>query len=156
MQEKAKKEDLRKILGDLIDNSGAMTALLVTKQGSIVSDAGDKTYLNITAMAALIAGMFSATREVARLVGETEFSILLQQGKQRHIHISLITDEIMMVIVFEDYNRIGQVRHEARKTSELLMAALAPGNADKGAADELSVPEFKEYALNLIDRIFQG
>ncbi len=150
------KDDVKQILASLIDASGAMTALLVTKQGSIVSDAGDKSYLNITAMAALIAGMFSATREVARLVGETEFSILLQQGKKRHIHISLITDEIMMVIVFEDYNRIGQVRHEARKASERLGASLAPGRAELMSAKDISMPEFKEYALNLIDRIFQG
>jgi len=155
MTEKVKSET-REILSKLVNNSGAMTAILITKQGSIVADAGETSYLNITAMAALVAGMFSATREVARMVGENEFSILLQQGKQRHIHISLITDEIMMVIVFEDYNRIGQVRHEARKCGELLTASLAPSQEDVSSAKDVSEPQFKEYALNLIDRIFQG
>ena len=155
MTEKVKSET-REILSKLVNNSGAMTAILITKQGSIVADAGETSYLNITAMAALVAGMFSATREVARMVGENEFSILLQQGKQRHIHISLITDEIMMVIVFEDYNRIGQVRHEARKCGGLLMTSLAPSQEDVSSAKDVSEPQFKEYALNLIDRIFQG
>ncbi len=155
MTEKVKSET-REILSKLVNNSGAMTAILITKQGSIVADAGETSYLNITAMAALVAGMFSATREVARMVGENEFSILLQQGKQRHIHISLITDEIMMVIVFEDYNRIGQVRHEARKCGEVLTASLAPSKEDVNSAKDVSEPQFKEYALNLIDRIFQG
>ena len=60
----------------------------------------------------------------------------------------------MMVIIFEDYNRIGLVRYEARKAAEALGEALKqeekPGNAD-----EISAPEFKEYALNLIDKIFE-
>lgn len=117
-----------------------------------MAEAGDTSYLNTTAMAALVAGMFSATREVARMVGEQQFSILLQQGESRHIHISLVTDSVMMVIVFEDYQRIGRVRHEARKTGDKLVKMLTKKSTD--AAEDLSVPEFKEYALNLIDRIF--
>ncbi len=139
-------------LYDLVNASGALTALLISKEGHAMAEAGDTSYLNTTAMAALVAGMFSATREVARMVGEQQFSILLQQGESRHIHISLVTDSVMMVIVFEDYQRIGRVRHEARKTGDKLVKMLTKKSTD--AAEDLSVPEFKEYALNLIDRIF--
>jgi len=143
-------------LFDLVNDSGALTALLITKEGHAIAEAGDTSYLNTTAMAALIAGMFSATREVARMVGESQFSILLQQGSNRHIHISLVTDSVMMVVIFEDYQRIGRVRHEARKAGEKLMASLRTNESRVTAqvAGELCVPEFKEYALNLIDRIF--
>ncbi len=143
-------------LFDLVNDSGALTALLITKQGHAIAEAGDTSYLNTTAMAALIAGMFSATREVARMVGESQFSILLQQGSNRHIHISLVTDSVMMVVIFEDYQRIGRVRHEARKAGEKLMSSLRTNESrvTPQVAAELCVPEFKEYALNLIDRIF--
>lgn len=139
-------------LYDLVNASGALTALLISKEGHAMAEAGDTSYLNTTAMAALVAGMFSATREVARMVGEQQFSILLQQGENRHIHISLVTDSFMMVVVFEDYQRIGRVRHEARKSGDKLVKMLSRKGPEK--ADDLSVPEFKEYALNLIDRIF--
>ncbi len=143
-------------LFDLVTDSGALTALLITKEGHAIAEAGDTSYLNTTAMAALIAGMFSATREVARMVGENQFSILLQQGSNRHIHISLVTDSVMMVVIFEDYQRIGRVRHEARKVGERLVGSLRTNESRVSAqvAGDLSVPEFKEYALNLIDRIF--
>ena len=108
------------LLNDMISDSLAKTAMLVTKEGFGVAEAGDTSYLNTTALAALIAGMFSATREVARMVGEKHFSILLQQGEQRHIHISLINDSMMMVVVFEDYQRIGRIRFEAKKIGEAL------------------------------------
>jgi predicted regulator of Ras-like GTPase activity (Roadblock/LC7/MglB family) len=146
--------NLNPILSELVRNSGALTAMIITKEGLSIDEAGDTSYLNVTAMAALVAGMFSATREVARLVGEEKFSILLQQGETRHIHISLIHDSKMMVIIFEDYKRIGLVRHEARKAGESLSRVLEqPESQEK--ADEISSPQFKEYALNLIDRIFE-
>lgn len=140
-------------LYDLVNASGALTALLISKEGHAMAEAGDTSYLNTTAMAALVAGMFSATREVARMVGEQQFSILLQQGESRHIHISLVTDSVMMVIIFEDYQRIGRVRHEARKAGEKIIRVLVTKKSEASATD-ISVPEFKEYALNLIDRIF--
>ena len=144
------------LLGDLTQRSGAMTALLISKEGTTIAEAGDTSYMNTTALAALVAGMFSATREVARMVGEDQFSILLQQGETRHIHISLISDSRMLIVIFEDYQRIGRVRHEARKAGEAILAASREEAAatPASAGQELGSPHFKEYALNLIDRIF--
>ncbi|MDX9723708.1 MAG: roadblock/LC7 domain-containing protein [Myxococcota bacterium] len=142
-------------LAELVERSGALTALLITRDGTALVEAGDTGYLNTTALAALVAGMFTATREVARIVGEQHFSILLQQGETRHIHISLVTESAMLVVVFEDYQRIGRVRHEARKSSDGLAKVLAASSDREMAQQEVSLPEFKEYALNLIDRIFE-
>jgi predicted regulator of Ras-like GTPase activity (Roadblock/LC7/MglB family) len=144
-------DDYRRILERMVADAGAITALLVTKEGNAVAKAGDTGYFDTNAMAALVAGMFSATREVARMVGESQFSILLQQGQNRHIHISLVTDALMMVVVFEDYQRIGRVRHEAKKACDALMLAMA---AQRREPVELPIPQFKEFALNVIDRIF--
>ena len=139
------------ILEKLVKQTNALNTLLITKEGTVISEAGDTKSLNTTAMAALVAGMFSATREVARMVGEKQFSILLQQGEERHIHISLVTDSAMMVIVFEDYKKIGKVRFEAKKAGEQLYQQLM---SDADSKNDIAVPQFKEYALNLIDQIF--
>ena len=145
--------EVPKLLSDLIENSGALTALLVTKEGVSEHESGDTSYLNTTALAALVAGMFSATREVARMVGEDQFSILLQQGENRHIHISLIGESRMLVVIFEDYRKIGRVRHEAKRAAEGLVTVTSrPAPVDAG---QIATPQFKEYALNLIDRIFE-
>jgi predicted regulator of Ras-like GTPase activity (Roadblock/LC7/MglB family) len=147
-------QTFEQLLGHLVERAEAMTALLITKEGTNLAEAGDTTYLNTTAVAALIAGMFTATREVARMVGERQFSILLQQGENRHIHISLVTSQVMMVVVFEDYQRIGRVRHEARRVGAEVTELLLNRRDEELAREDISVPEFKEYALNLIDRIF--
>ena len=147
--------DFGLILSELVEKSGALTAMLVTKDGISIEESGDTSYLDTTALAALVAGMFAATREVARIVGEDHFSILLQQGEHRHIHISLVRDSTMMVVIFEEYQRIGLVRHEARKAAETVHEAMIRAEGPD-SAEEIATPEFKEYALNLIDRIFQN
>lgn len=128
--------------------AGASTALLVTTGGTCIAGAGDLKYVNTAAMAALVAAMFAATREVARLVGENRFSILLQQGERRNLHVSLIADTAMMVVVFEDYERIGRVRMAARRASAAIAAALS--RRPHGLPQS-----FCENALGLVDRVFE-
>jgi predicted regulator of Ras-like GTPase activity (Roadblock/LC7/MglB family) len=144
----------RQVLEELIKGSQALTALLITKQGIVLSSAGETEYLNTTAVAALVAGMFTATREVARMVGEHQFSILLQQGELRNIHVSLVSGDSMMVVIFEDHNRIGLIRHYAKKAASQF-GELSQQSSGPARIDEISLPKFKEYALNLIDRIFE-
>ncbi len=142
-------------LAELVVNTEALTALLISRHGICLGQGGGGAKLNSTALAALVAGMFSATREVANIVGEDQFSILLQQGEKRHIHISLIGEKSMMVIVFENYSRIGRVRLEAKRCSPTLVRLIKKDKEDqKEAIQDISIPDFKEYALNLIDRIF--
>lgn len=157
MEERKSKSNgkINALLQELVSKSESRTGLLVTKEGVCLAEAGDVSYLNVTAMAALVAGMFAATREVAGMVGEKQFSILLQQGENRHIHISLLGDATMMVVIFDDYQRIGRVRHEARRNGELIAEAIAETEAPPPEAEAIATPQFKEYALNLIDRIFE-
>ncbi len=148
-------DDIKKLLSSLVSRSKAITALLISREGICISKAGNVETLNSTALAALVAGMFAATREVANIVGEEQFSILLQQGEKRHIHISLIGQRNMMIVVFEDYRKIGRVRHEARTIGPDLVRILeGREKSQKDDAEDISVPEFREFALNLIDRIF--
>jgi len=144
-------------LSEMVVSTGAIISLLISREGVCLSQAGELTSLNTTALAALVAGMFAATKEVAAIVGENQFSILLQQGEKRHIHISLVGKRAMMVIVFEDYTRIGKVRIEAKKAGEVISRLLDTPQVERVPDEEdgICLPRFKEYALNLVDRIFR-
>ncbi len=144
------------VLERVVARTQALSALLVTVEGVCVAEAGQTDVLNTSAMAALVAGVVSATQELARLVDEPQFSVLLQQGERRHIHISLVGDGDMMVIVFSDEQRMGLIRYEARKAAQMLAETKheeADAEAER-AREEISIPDFKEHALSIIDRIF--
>jgi len=144
------------ILKGIVKETNAVTALLISREGVCISSAGQTDSLNATALAALVAGMFAATREVANIVGEEHFSILLQQGEKRNIHISLIGHRSMLVVVFEDNKRIGRVRLATRKAARKLLDSIEkpPEKKEPSGREEISMPDFREYALNLVDQIF--
>lgn len=148
-------DQIKDAIDDLLERTGARTAMLVTREGYNVVDSGDVSSLNTTAFAALAAGMFSATREIARMLGEKGFANLLQQGENRHIHISMVKDTMMLVVIFTEIERIGKVRFEARKTTARIEALLDAKPEKEDLHKALHTPEFKDYALQLIDRIFR-
>ena len=142
--------ELTQKLTRLNQDADARTTMLITMQGNCVVSVGDLSYLNVPAISALVAGMFSATQEVARLVGEDHFSILLQQGEKRNIHISLIDNTIMLLIIFDDVMTMGKVRYVARKALRDIADAYSYTKVDKHVDGE----KFKEFAISLIDSIF--
>jgi len=147
------KEHFEKILDDVLSKTDSLCAILITKDGHNIAARGKTDFLNITALAALVAGSFAATKQVATLLGEREFSILFQQGESRHIHISLVASTAMMIIVFDDSSRIGLVRLHSRRAGADL-TELIQKRSESPEKDELMVEQFKEFAVNLIDRIF--
>lgn len=142
--------ELAKRLSRLNQDAEARTTMLITRQGNCLVSVGDLSYLNVTAISALVAGMFSATQEVARLVGEDHFSILLQQGEKRNIHISLVDGTIMLLIIFDEFMAMGKVRYTARKALKEIAEAYSATKVEK----EIDGDKFKEFAISLIDRIF--
>ena len=51
---------------------------------------GEPIESSLEAMAALIAGSFAATKELARLLGEEEFTTMFHQSQRENIQISLV------------------------------------------------------------------
>jgi predicted regulator of Ras-like GTPase activity (Roadblock/LC7/MglB family) len=142
---------LETTLHDLLVRSEAFGILLVTKDGKLVESMGRLQSVNTVALAALVAGMFGATREVARLVGEDHFCILLQQGETRNIHIALLRNDMMLVILFEGHHRIGMIRSCANHALPTLMRFIADVEKPASTVEE---GKFREIVSSLIDDIF--
>jgi len=66
-------------------------------------------------IAALAAGLFSATNELAKLLGEKEFTVTFHQGEETNIHISLLVPQVLLVIVFDNRAPVGAIRFWAKK-----------------------------------------
>jgi len=112
--------------------------------------------LYTTALAALLAGSFASTKEIARLVGEPEFSVLFHQGKKDHIHISLIGERTILVIIFDDRTTIGMIRLYAKEVGENLRKILDSSSDEKKSHVELGDDfDFTKSADAKLDDIFQ-
>jgi predicted regulator of Ras-like GTPase activity (Roadblock/LC7/MglB family) len=147
-------QQLDQALGRIIREAEAKCVLLVDKDGHLITRQGFTHTLDTTALAALLAGSFASTKEIARLVGEPEFSVLFHQGKRDHIHISLIDERSIMVIIFDDRTTIGMIRLYAKETGESLKTILSGAGEVKGEGLDLG-NDFSESAEEKLNDIFQ-
>jgi len=150
-------EELNKIdglLNKMLKGAEAKCALVVDKDGHLITRQGFTHSLDTTALAALLAGAFASTKEIARLVGEPEFSVLFHQGKKDHIHMSLVGERSILVVIFDDRTTIGMVRLYAKETAaELAKVFEEIMNKDNGEPEISS--DFAEQAQEKLDDIFQ-
>lgn len=111
-------------LDQFLELSKARSAMLVDKEGHLVTRRGEAIKTSMESIAALIAGSFAATKEMARLLGETEFSILFHQGARDSIQLQLLGNRTLMAILFDGRTNLGMVRFYAQEAAERLEAVL--------------------------------
>jgi len=142
------------ILNKLLKGGEAKCALLVDKDGHMITRQGFTQTLDTTALGALLAGSFASTKEIARLVGEPEFSVLFHQGKKDHIHMSIVGERSILVVIFDDRTTIGMVRLYAKEAAVEFEKIFQ--EIQKNSQRESSISEdFSEEAQDKLDDIFQ-
>ena len=144
------------LISKMLKGAEAKCALLVDKDGHLITRQGFTHSLDTTALAALLAGSFASTKEIARLVGEPEFSVLFHQGKKDHIHMSIVGDRSILVVIFDDRTTIGMVRLYAKETANGL-SKIFDNILKKSASGRKTAVEgdFAERAQEKLDDIFQ-
>jgi len=148
-------EKINQLLTKLIKGAEAKCALLVDKDGHLISRQGFTHSLDTTALAALLAGSFASTREIARLVGEPEFSVLFHQGKRDHIHINLVGERSILVIIFDDRTTIGMVRLYAKEIGGELATIFEEKPVRKAGKPEPVNEGFTQSVEKEMDNLFK-
>jgi len=113
-------ERLESELDAFLEMSNAKCALLIDKEGHLVTRRGEPMAASVDSISALIAGSFAATKEMARLLGEEEFSILFHQGVRDSIQLQLVGERTLLAILFDDRTNLGLVRFYAQETARHL------------------------------------
>lgn len=153
-------ERLNEALLAFVKKSNARSVLLIDKDGHLVSRQGLFEKADSSALAALVAGSFASTREVAKQLGEAEFKVLFHQGRTTSIHITLVGERTLQVAVFDVQVKAGIIQVLARDLAQRLdvilaeIAARPPKAADDPAAS--LDQNFTEAAKKNLDDLFGG
>ncbi len=127
-------EGMVKVLKELNHMSGAKCSLLIDKEGHMVAKEGAVRSFDTDSLSALVAGSFAATREMARMVGEDEFSVMFHQGQRDNLQLTLIDDRTILTVIFDDQTQLGMIRlytaEAAKKLMELFEASRS-SNSDR-------------------------
>jgi predicted regulator of Ras-like GTPase activity (Roadblock/LC7/MglB family) len=112
------------ILAEFVHKAEGDLTIVIDRGGNVISQFGDREAVDVTIMAALAAGSFAATRELARRIGEVEFNALYHQGNGSHIFMNSVDDETIMIAVFGKRTTVGLVRFYAAQAAQNLAALL--------------------------------
>ena len=104
-------ERIEAILNDELIGLGVSSVLLIDLAGNILVNLDDgKTTHDIYSLAALAAGNFGAVSEMARLIGEEDFSLLFHKGEKESIHFSKVGDNLLLLTIFGKDVSLGFLR----------------------------------------------
>ena len=115
---------LNQELDAFLELSQARAAFVVDREGHMVARRGDCSGPALESIAALVAGSFAATRELARLLGESEFSSMSHQGARDSIQIALLGERALFAAVYDQRSNLGLVRWHAKECCGRMIAVL--------------------------------
>jgi predicted regulator of Ras-like GTPase activity (Roadblock/LC7/MglB family) len=137
------------ILADFLAKAEAELAVVIDRGGNVISQYGDMNVMDVTIIAALAAGSFAATKELAKRIGEVEFNALYHQGNGNHIFMNSVDDDTIMITVFGRRTTVGLVRFYSSTTAQgvaNLLSSLQQGahGFSFNASDVCATPIFAD------------
>jgi len=150
------KEDIEvigKSLNAFLKNSNAQCALLVDKDGHLVTKEGEARTYDMDTISALVAGSFAATKQMAKLLGEEEFALMFHQGKKDNIQLSLVGERTILAVIFDERTTLGMVRLYSSQVSAKLAQVFKDISVRKTEGEQIS-QAFGQAARGKLDDIF--
>ena len=137
-----------------LDDTQASCAMLVDKSGQLVTTVGSAPGLDATTVATLTAADFGANDQLARILGETEFTTLFHQGERESVFVADVARRLIIVVIFDSRTSVGMVKLKLKPQVEELTALLdsAMSRSRAGAPPQEKLLQGAEQE---IDDLFQ-
>lgn len=101
---------LEAIITEQLLDSGAELVVVIDLAGNLLLQCGSLEMEDIFSLAALAAANFAATAQIAKLIGEEDFTLLFHKGGRRNIHFSRLAKDYLIVTLFNDNVSLGLIR----------------------------------------------
>ena len=141
------------LLQRFLADTNARSALLVDRSGQLVVTVGEQPSFDPTAFATLTAADFSANDQLAKLVGESDFSTLFHQGEKESMYLADVARRVILVVLFDNRTTLGLVRLKMKETVTELTRLFEQVFARPAGAQ--GAPGLLAGADDEIDKLFQ-
>jgi predicted regulator of Ras-like GTPase activity (Roadblock/LC7/MglB family) len=108
----------------VVTSSLAHSVLLIDRSGQLIAQYGDNLEIDVLSLSALTAANFGATAEIAKILGEEEFTLLFHKGKSENVYFTAVGEHVIMVTLFDDKTSLGLIRLRINQIADELSNAL--------------------------------
>ena len=128
--------------------------MLVDRTGQLVATVGETPQFDSMAFASLTAADFSANDQLAKMIGEHEFSSLFHQGEKESMYLADVAHRVILVALFDNRTTLGMVRLKVKVTVETL-TKLFEDMFDRAGTESVKLEGFgSKEAEDEIDKLF--
>src|SRR5215218_4372430 len=143
------------VLRQLIKDSQATSGMVLDRAGQIIVWDGDGYENARMQLVALIAGTYASTREVARILEESGFRTLLQEGAKEKIFTEAVGDQWLVSVIFGRHTHLGLVKVLCSRATVDLYQILLRTLEKNRLRPTLKDAGFQIVANDTIDLIFR-
>jgi len=140
---------LNRILQDLLDRSESTGCVVCDHSGYVLAQSGVDSQDPLV-ISALGAGVFAASRELARILGEDKFSAVFHQGERKSIFICAASLDVLLVVIFSNEASVGLVKLYAGPAADAVRGVLEDVRIREST---VQAPEHT-FVLNLNEDVF--
>lgn len=108
---------------------------LVSSDGHPIAVDSRPGFRDQEAIASLAASAYAATRQLARLVSKSDFTMMFNEGEALNVHISQVSDKVLLIVCFQRFTDIGKVRVLTNRALSALTRAMAAEEEDRVGPD---------------------
>lgn len=144
------------LLDELALKLRADMVVICDTNGYPVCHKGENPDLDLWALSSLAANNFSATTEIASMIGEKDsFKFLFHEGQRVNIYLSNVGFTFILMIIFKADVALGMVRIFTNKAIKELNELLKSAKEAEESAKEFLDLEFKSLLSKELDRSFK-
>jgi len=142
------------LLSELLARSHARYAMIVDLKGFVLMHARAlwaPRPPSLDSLATLVASNYSANEAIAKLLGESGFKEMVQQGYEIGTYVEELSDRALLVTVFDKSTALGRVKLYSKKAVEEIRQVLS----HSGDRPELHLgEEWRNSTSALLDDLF--
>lgn len=143
-------------LSEFLRRSRASLCIFADINGYPISHRGQDQDLNIQLLTALAAGDFSATMEIATLMGEKgRFKFIYHEGEARNLYLCNVGKDYILIVLFDQDVPLGLIRVLTQRTLEKLHDLFIEVKTDTEQAAQFLDLEFRKLVSEELDKTFR-
>ncbi len=123
---------------------------LVSTDGHSITALSTPGFTDTDAVASLAASSYAATRQLARLVSDSDLTMMFNEGDELNVHIAQVTDKMLLVVCFQHLADMGRVRLLTNRALGALVDAMSRYEVSSGNRSNGAFAESADEAVEML------
>ena len=143
------------VISELATKTRAKTIVFADMNGHAITQRGTSTDIDIPNLTALAAGDFSATAEIAKIIGEKkQFKFIFHEGEKYNAYLSNVGNDFLLILIFDTQTALGMIRIYTKRAINTLSQVLENSKESDEDSSSFVDVDFNKYLNEELDKAF--